>query len=256
MFIILQDRCGRLSYAPQKWIKIDQGGNEVVFWPRNNQVTLLNDPTSEPVVDGDSKWITINDTIKRRNIPSKDAAEEEIDRMMQYSTTTDETTDNTDIDIDVIRRRKVPTKAQVKQCVPQFDVSMMPNSPLPSALKNQFVSIISPIESPNTPKSSLFKQKNPPAISSTRTSLNDIACLSPLFSDVDANDESMEIDVCVFGIFFFLIILFIFVFILEQQLNTDLCNSIPRKNIAASQQVPQVQVQNIWYLDANGVNFS
>lgn len=255
--MILQDRYGRLSYAPQNWIKIDHSGNEVVFWPKNNQITLINDPTSEPVVYGDGKWITINDTIKRRDIPSKDAAEEEIDRMMQYSTTsTDETTDNTDIDIDVIRRRKVPTKAEIKQCVPQFDVSMMPRSPLPSALKNQFISITSPIESPNAPESSLYKQKNPPAISSTsRTSLNDIGCLSPLFSDVGDGNESMEIDVCVFEIFF-LIILFIFVFIWKQKLNTDLCNSIPKVNIAASQHVPQVQVQSILYLDENGVNFT
>lgn len=195
--MILQDRHGRLSFAPQKWIKIDQGGNEVILWPRNNQITLLSDPTSEPVVEGDRKWITINDTIKRRDIPSKDAAEKEIERMMLYSTTADETTDNTDIDIEVIRRRKIPTKAQMKQSIPQFDVSMMPNSPLPSALKNQFVSITSPIELPNTPKSSLYKQKNPAAISSTRTSLNDIGCFSPLFSDVNAN-ETMDIDVCIF----------------------------------------------------------
>lgn len=163
MFVVLQDRFGRLSYAPENWIKVGENNNEIIYWPRNNQSILQNDEKSEPVITGADKWIVVNDIIKRRGLPTKEAAEQEIDNMMEKSDT-----DNDNINETIIKRPKFPTKASVKHVIPHYNVSNLisqSSSLLTPALMNRRISIAgspsistvvkptgSPLLLPGTPK--------------------------------------------------------------------------------------------------------
>lgn len=95
MFVILEDDRKGLSIAPQKWVIVEESGQEIIYWPKKNLTKLQNDPNSEPIVSGESQWLIVKDTIKRRGIKTLEEAEEEIEKMMQISQTEkdDEDTD-------------------------------------------------------------------------------------------------------------------------------------------------------------------
>lgn len=204
MFVILEDRFGRLSSAPQNWVKVSHDNKEIVYWPKSNLTILLNDASSEPVTEGENKWLIVSDTIKRRGLLTKNAAETEIERMMQYSGT-DEDNDK----IIHLRNNKFLTKAAAKHrtaVIPQFDVAGLSRPALSSALKNNLLSTSpktpngSPISShlPTTPNSSGVSRILPtlsPLILST-SQMTDIDGLMPsIFHDntlLDVNNQSIE----------------------------------------------------------------
>lgn len=166
MFVVLQDRHGRLSYAPQTWIKVGSDGREIIYWPKQNQTVLQNDPHSQPVMEGNGKWLVIDEVIKRRNIASKEDVEREIDEMALESNTDGDENHN-----EIIQRPKAyPTKASMKQItssvlIPRYDIGNLSRSPLSSAVKTSKI-----ISSPMTPKTTISVQKQYQTLSQQATS--------------------------------------------------------------------------------------
>lgn len=144
MFLILEDRRGRLSHAPAKWVKVAGDNREIIYWPKKNQFALQNDPESEPVLEGEYKWLIINDKIKRRGLASKEAAEAEIDRMMEYPKTETEVSEEenegqTGESVSTRRKSKVLNHKQ-PAVIPKFEIKNLMHTPPASALKNVIIS--------------------------------------------------------------------------------------------------------------------
>lgn len=188
MYAILEDRYGRLSYAPENWIKVGEDSREIVFWPKKDLSMLLNDPRSEPVFVGEYKWLTIKDKIKRRGLPTKDAAEKEIDIMSENTRTE---TDETEMDEDEIpsvgTRRKQVNKTPKAHCViPKFTVPNVAKTPPSSALSHRIIST----GSPKTPTNridnllplSIQQQHSITGTPPSSMMHDDLTNLSPLFS--------------------------------------------------------------------------
>lgn len=163
MFVVLQDRCGRLSYAPQNWVKVCEDNKEIIYWPKKNQTALQNDATSEPVLFGENKWLIIGDTVKRRGILTKELAEKEIDEMMQTGDT------DYDSETNIIHRpNKVQTKGELKS-IPQFNLTSLPKPKLSSVLKNK--NILTGLPLASTPKTSTCSNESELASTSTGSPL-------------------------------------------------------------------------------------
>lgn len=78
-----------------------------------------------PVLEGEYKWLLIPD----KNIPTKDAAEKEIDRIIQYSNT-----ENSDDGMNAANITRRKTKASLKDitssnAIPTFDVHQISTPP-------------------------------------------------------------------------------------------------------------------------------
>lgn len=123
-FMILEDKYSRLSFAPQNWLGRDKDGREIIYWPKKNQTTLVQQADSVPVFDGEYKWLVIRDKVKRKNIRTVVEAEEEIEEMMNKSVTEPET----DKESKIHQSRQTTT-------IPKFHVNH-PQTP-PPAFKNR-----------------------------------------------------------------------------------------------------------------------
>lgn len=193
MFVILEDRYGRLSSAPQNWVRVCHDNKEIVYWPKSNLTILLNNASSEPVTEGENKWLIVSDTIKRRGLPTKNAAEAEIERMMQYSGT-DEDNDKI-ININRRNNNKFLTKAAAKHRnadIPQFDVTGLSRPALSSALKINLLSNSpktptgSPVSHlPTTPNSVSFHLPTTPNSSRILPTLSPLILSTSQLTDID-----------------------------------------------------------------------
>lgn len=187
MFVILQDVRGRLSYAPESWVKLNDKNEEVVFWPKRNQTSLQNDPTSEPIIFGDNKWLEVNDVVKRRGILSKELAEKEMDVMMMTSST-----DETDSEQIIRRPNKFQSKGSLKS-VPKYNIDDLKKRKLVPAINSSSPSSSPSPSLPLTPKSkndelAMYLQKKNTPVSQKLSCANNsnsalpIETLSPLLS--------------------------------------------------------------------------
>lgn len=142
MYVILEDSRKRLSYAPQKWVIVNEKGVEVIYWPKKNQSLLQNDPDSEPVLTGENKWLIVKDTIKRRGLNTKEEAEQEMKHMMAQTQTEEDGDDSDEGDSGSIRQ-KLQTNTMKETN----------NSQIPKFVVNSNValnSVILPNDSPQT----------------------------------------------------------------------------------------------------------
>lgn len=147
-FMILEDKCGRLSYAPQNWL-LQEDGKDIIYWPRKNQTILQKESDSTPILTGEDKWLVIHDKIKRKNLKSFRDAESEIEDMLAKSVTESDT-DN-------------EKPQQKKSVIPKYTLNKTPQTP-PSALKNRSLYVQSPTSShqhaSNTPPSLIIKDNS------------------------------------------------------------------------------------------------
>lgn len=104
MYVILQDSRDRIDYAPANWLKRNEDGTETIYWPKNDLTRLQSDPHSEPVTKGPDRWLIVKDTVKRRNIPTKEEANAEVERMQCCSVTED-----SESEVKVYIKRQRPT---------------------------------------------------------------------------------------------------------------------------------------------------
>lgn len=140
MFVITEDRFGRLDFGPEKWVSRDQKNIEFIYWPKKDQTLLQRDPNSAPVISGPDKWIAKYDTIKQRAIPeltTVERTENFLDKMLQQSRTENDS-ESTNFEQQT-RKRKKPTKPKTTVTkVPKFLVGNVPKPP--SAFKRSKVS--------------------------------------------------------------------------------------------------------------------
>lgn len=142
MFVILEDRFGRLSFAPESWVLRNAENEEVVYWPKTNQTLLIRDPTSK-VLTGPDKWLIVADTVKRRGLPelkTVEGTEELIEEMMGQSRT--ETDTETEDDRTTKKRRKIASKGEQKQMtsIPNFPVKNVTTPPSSALRSNRIAS--------------------------------------------------------------------------------------------------------------------
>lgn len=195
MFVILEDVRNGVEFAPQSWVKLDPNGGEIIYWPKNNVTKLQFESGSEPVTEGPNKWHIVQDVVKRRNIPTAEAAQNIVQQMIQNPST------DTDSDANIITRtcakKRVVRQAHVS--IPQYD-SMKKNT-LKSVLKG--INIIStnsptssahttPTNSPRTVatnKTPLFPLTPPSSRAYNSVKIMNSSLQSPLLSDQDAADQ-------------------------------------------------------------------
>lgn len=143
MFVILQDSRNRVDFAPANWIKGNDDGSEIIFWPKKDVTVLQSDPNSEPVTSGPDKWHVVYDKVKRRDIATVEDANVELEKM-QYCVTEESDAD------DGRRKTRIGTKSVTKikstksTVVPTFkiDLSRKLNSAIAS--DQQIVTTVSP----------------------------------------------------------------------------------------------------------------
>lgn len=153
MFIIFEELPkGTLEYCPSNWLLKSKSGSEALYWPRKQQTILQRQPDSKPVLDGSAEetWFNIAAIIKRRKLATKEAAEEEIQRMVEKSETESELDCQ---QTSVISRPKAPlTKAAVKEVVRKYTTEILTSTPPNSAFKNSMLKLsANPSASPQTP---------------------------------------------------------------------------------------------------------
>lgn len=194
--MILEDRCGRLSCCPQNWLKIENG-IEIIFWPKKNISNLQKDANSMPICEGEDKWITVTDTIKRRNIMRYEDAEAELERMMETDPTDTDGEHNTG-EISQHKIRKIPSKGYLKEVgntqVPRYDVPSSITQTAPNSfLMNRVISTVSQSSSmPNTPvtskqRVSIFESPN-----TTPSSFLTYPGMSPLFEHLNSHSDVLN----------------------------------------------------------------
>lgn len=191
MYCILEDNRGRLSYCPENWIKTSSDGAEVIYWPKSNQNTYIDDPDSEPVLSGANKWLVIQDKVKRRHLQSKAEANHEMDQMLMLSRTETDTDaeDKLEENGSRLRHRKVMTKGQAKS-MPKFIVSQTPpNSALLASVNS----------SPQTPTNSKVNQtmfQQTPSLAtppSTAVSHEEIVNMQSVFNNIMPTQDDLNI---------------------------------------------------------------
>lgn len=140
---------------------MNEKGEEVKYWPRKNLTKLQCDPNSEPITSGPDKWYVIDDTIKRRDIPSVEECNKELERM-EYNLTESE---NEMLQRDT-RSTKPKSAKSSNNAIPQFHVNaLMNNNALNSAISTNRTNIApSPIAETDSLDGISSVQSTPTAI--------------------------------------------------------------------------------------------
>lgn len=144
MFVILEDPKCAIEFAPQTWVKTDTLGKEIVYWPKH--------------LYRKDAWCTVPDKVKRRDIPTLEAAKKILDDMVN-STPTESECDEDMANQGMLTRGKSrnsggKSKQTKSESVPTYNVtSVMSKLPLKSTIQGK-VFIDSPNSSPKTPTNS------------------------------------------------------------------------------------------------------